>query len=481
MADVALTVGEIVAIDTLRTEVVAGASGLGRRVVWAHSCELEEPWEWLGPDELLLTVGFCVPRDPAAQARFVRRLSDAGVAGASIGVRGGGLELSAEMRAEADRLGFPVLRTASEVPWSAITRHVAAASDSPRTADVLTLAKLYELTASVEHPQDLVAGVGSLLDAGIAVIDAASGRRLLESDPASPSPLRDAAASPPAPARRVRRHRLAGGHGLALELEIAEHPARPLSAMVLVHVKRLVEVEAERALLRLAAREAEWARALERLLGAGDSSGAAALLAGAPLRAVVLDRSAIPHLSRAAALRRLELIAGVFDGRGVVLVADERLGELRSLASDRGVAAGASSPFVEWSEARGAVAEAASAFGDAPRHGGWAEFAAVSIGILARSGREAERIVDDVLGELAGTERRMGELRETLFAFLRHDRRWAETSAELGIHRQTLAYRLRGIESATGRSLARSEDIAALWIAMQAWERDEHIRSRVRR
>lgn len=485
MADTGLTVGEIVAIDTLRTEVLAGADGLGRRVVWAHSCELEEPWQWLGPAELLLTVGFCVPRDPQAQAEFVRRLAEAGIAGASIGGRGGGAELSDDMLREAERLDFPLLRTDAEVPWSAVTRHVAAASDSLRAADVLTLAKLYGLTASVEHPQDLLLGVAELLGAGVAVIDRASGRRLLAAEAAAPgraTPGRsepEADAGEAAPPLRVRRHGLARNGDLDLELEIAEHPERPLSAMVLVHVKRLVEVEADRALLRLAARQGDWNRALERALGAGDPSDVAAMLGEGVFRAVVVERAALAPLARAAVLQRTELVAGVFGGRGVVFVAEERLSELRSLAADRGAMAGVSAPFSDWGEARGAVAEAVGAFGEAPLRGGWAEFQAVSIGILARSGAEAERIVEEVLGGLAGGERRAVELRETLFAYLRHDRRWAETAGALGIHRQTLAYRLKGIEAATGRSLARSEDIAALWIAMQAWERDDHAHARV--
>ncbi|GAB2562785.1 PucR family transcriptional regulator ligand-binding domain-containing protein [Leucobacter ruminantium] len=355
MADAGLTVGEIAAIDTLRTEVLAGAGGLGRRVVWAHSCELEEPWQWLGPAELLLTVGFCVPRDPEAQVGFVRRLVEAGIAGASIGVRGGGAELSDDMLREAERLDFPLLRTDAEVPWSAITRHVAAASDSLRAADVLTLAKLYGLTASVEHPQDLLLGVAELLGAGVAVIDRASGRRLLTAEAATPGratpgrsePEVDSGEAAPPPLR-VRRHGLARNGDLDLELEIAEHPERPLSAMVLVHVKRLVEVEADRALLRLAARQGDWNRALERALGAGDPCDVAAMLGEGVFRAVVVERSALVPLARAAVLQRTELVAGVFGGRGVVFVAEERLGELRSLAADRGATAGASAPFSDW-------------------------------------------------------------------------------------------------------------------------------------
>src|SRR3712207_7382967 len=50
-----------------RSQVVAGAAGLDRPVLWAHTCETPEPTRWLGPNELLMTMGDCVPSGSRAQ------------------------------------------------------------------------------------------------------------------------------------------------------------------------------------------------------------------------------------------------------------------------------------------------------------------------------------------------------------------------------------------------------------------------------
>ncbi|MEQ4721686.1 helix-turn-helix domain-containing protein [Nonomuraea sp. B19D2] len=75
-----------------------------------------------------------------------------------------------------------------------------------------------------------------------------------------------------------------------------------------------------------------------------------------------------------------------------------------------------------------------------------------------------------MLGPLAEDTARTRALRETLFAYLRNDRRWRDTSEELRVHRQTLSYRLRQIEVLTGLNLKKSADLSAFWIAYQAWE-----------
>lgn len=461
--DASLTVGDMIGIGTLGTHLVAGAGGLDRRVVWAHSCELEEPWKWIAPDELLLTVGFCVPTDAAEQVRFVRELDRAGVSAASIGQRAADLRLSDEMLAEADRLGFPILRTEPEVPWSALTRHVAAASNSSRTSEVLTLAKLYELASVTARPQEILDGIAELLHADVAVLDSESGRPMLRSIAAGSPGVETRAV-----ARRIRRYSLAAHRGL--DLELGEHPARPLGAMVLVHVKRLVEVEADRVLLRLASQVGAWGRAIDAMLAGRDPGEPFAALGRGELRAIVCDERLIERLGWAVGLGGLSVLVGAHDGSGIVLVPESDLARLREILVGLDADAGASKPFRGWRDARGAITEATSALADARGAGGWVEFEAVPVGILARSGRESREIVREVLGPLAGRERRAAELRRTLFAYLRNDRRWAESAAELSIHRQTLSYRLRGIQAATGRSLSRSEDIAALWIAMQAWE-----------
>jgi purine catabolism regulator len=58
--------------------------------------------------------------------------------------------------------------------------------------------------------------------------------------------------------------------------------------------------------------------------------------------------------------------------------------------------------------------------------------------------------VDDALGELRARDKR-GTLRETLLAYLNAGGSQTETANALGIHRNTLAYRLRQIAGLTGR------------------------------
>ncbi|CAN5318084.1 hypothetical protein BH18ACT9_BH18ACT9_17900 [soil metagenome] len=80
-----LRVSDLVADPTLDTHVVAGADGLDTPILWAHACELPEPARWLGPNELLMTMGACVPPGSQAQQEFIAGLAEAGLAGMTLG------------------------------------------------------------------------------------------------------------------------------------------------------------------------------------------------------------------------------------------------------------------------------------------------------------------------------------------------------------------------------------------------------------
>ena len=80
-----LTVSDLVATASLDSHFLAGEKGGERRVLWAHSCEMPNPENWLGPHELLMTVGLCVPSSALDQVDFIRRLNAAGLAGIMIG------------------------------------------------------------------------------------------------------------------------------------------------------------------------------------------------------------------------------------------------------------------------------------------------------------------------------------------------------------------------------------------------------------
>ena len=67
-----ITVGDVVADQSLNLQVVAGADGLGREVTSAHVSELTSPGDWLRGGELLMTVGLLLPMTRAGVPRLPR-------------------------------------------------------------------------------------------------------------------------------------------------------------------------------------------------------------------------------------------------------------------------------------------------------------------------------------------------------------------------------------------------------------------------
>ncbi|SQC56325.1 regulatory protein [Pseudomonas aeruginosa] len=79
------SIRHLIALPELRSRLLSGAGGLDRPVRWAHVCELDDPTEWLGEGDLLMTTGLGIPSDAERQRRYVRRLAEAGLAGMMIG------------------------------------------------------------------------------------------------------------------------------------------------------------------------------------------------------------------------------------------------------------------------------------------------------------------------------------------------------------------------------------------------------------
>ncbi|WP_164520468.1 PucR family transcriptional regulator [Specibacter cremeus] len=92
----------------------------------------------------------------------------------------------------------------------------------------------------------------------------------------------------------------------------------------------------------------------------------------------------------------------------------------------------------------------------------------VELALLPRSKAEARDVAHKVLGSLALAGERESPLLATLRCYLDNDRNWTATAAGLGVHRQTLGYRLKRIEEETGRSLKSTRDVAELWFACSA-------------
>lgn len=464
MAEDALTVADLVATASLETEVLAGRDGLWRGVLWAHSCELPQPWRWLGPNELLMTVGLCVPEGAGGQVKFVRELSNAGLAGLMLGKHETCPEISNEMLAEANGLKFPVLMTAPEIPFAAVARHIAAASSTRQTIEVLLLAKLYSLAADSTDDLEMFANaVASLLRVGLRITDDLTGLPIVETK----TPVRDGALE-----SRSYEYSLRASEPATLTIE--EPIGEDLSSLVLVHLMKLLEVNADRVYAR-AVHEAELGTMLfEGLTRGSRDATIETYLEEVNLsqgyRVVAVGAEVSERVRRAVALANLRVLTTARKGHGLLLVPRDVLERLQELLRGLRIGAGASSLFSDPRDVLAAASQAADAKSRGTDGPGWAEYQGVPISVLARSREEAREIVKSVLRELAEDTPKSHDLRETLFTYLRTDRSWNAAADELGIHRQTLGYRMKKIESITGLSLSSTEDLAALWIAYRSWD-----------
>jgi purine catabolism regulator len=107
-----ITIGQLVADPLLKTRIIAGAAGSGRLITWAHSCELDAPWEWLGQGDLVMTTGLQIPKQDDEQAAFIERLAAEGLVGMTIGEHMNAPPMTQAMLQAADRCEFPLLLTA---------------------------------------------------------------------------------------------------------------------------------------------------------------------------------------------------------------------------------------------------------------------------------------------------------------------------------------------------------------------------------
>jgi purine catabolism regulator len=96
-------------------------------------------------------------------------------------------------------------------------------------------------------------------------------------------------------------------------------------------------------------------------------------------------------------------------------------------------------------------------------------FADATMFSALRDPEEARIVVDRVLGELIAYDAtHSSEMVATLDAYLRCERSWLRAAKALGVHRQTVVYRIQRVEELTGRRIADTATLAEFWLALRA-------------
>ncbi|KAA0084575.1 PucR family transcriptional regulator [Mycolicibacterium sp. P9-64] len=483
-----LTVGDLVAMSQLGCHMIAGEQGLDRKVVWAHCCELDAPWNWLATDELLMTTGICIPADEASQVELIRNLCRVGTAGIAIGDDLRAPPLSAAMLAEADALNFPVLTVSHSTPFSALGRTVAVASQSEQVSRIARLSRLYEVARSAALAESsLLERLSAELGYQFHVVDVEFGTELFGGAQTMDSRVIDElCARVGSNLDRLPARIGVGGSETATAWALATHRKCmlvadgtsdvDLDAFGLLHAQSLIAIEVERNTRERERDDEIGSQLLQQIIAGAVGSDAAQPrleqvgLAGTEWTVASFDAA---HLRAARIVlgdRTIANLSCVVGEEGYVMMTVASQDSVVALLTSRIAPLGLSGSTSTVQRLPDSVRQARWALQAARADGSSvAEYSTAAPLFLPRTIADARLAARAVLGDLMDhDEATQSQLVDTLEAFLKLDRSWSQAAAKLMIHRQTLAYRLKRIEAITGRSTKSSADIATLWMALNA-------------
>ncbi|WP_165354255.1 PucR family transcriptional regulator [Nocardioides glacieisoli] len=490
-----LTVGQLVDIPSLRTRVLAGDSGSGRPVLWAHTCELPDPWNWLGTGELLLTDGYNFPVDGPSQIEYITHLAHANLSGVALAEGLHAAPLTPEAAKAADDLAFPVLETAYAVPFVTVARTVAESNSEVASGRLVRILRVYDVlrrsSQASTHQNDLLDALGRECGADLHVLDVRQGRSLLAASTPLEEEIRTSLVraleshTGPLPAF-VRVPHASGsllglpvdtyGRALLLAIPAAE---TDVDLVVLQHVATIAGLEVDRRAAAALRRRENGARFFQRLLdSAVDVNTAAERLSALglgdrPWRILCLGTECEIEPDdlqlRLGARQIPHLIARSGDNL-IVLVAASSIGaDVFGLADTSEARVGLSQPV-----------QSIGRVGDAAREARWALETARSTDqtvvlygeesplFMPRTVAEGEAVVHAVLGPLVDYDQETdSQLLRSLEVYFESGRSWQAGAARLGIHKQTLVYRMRRVEDLTGTRLADMDDQTRLYLALK--------------
>ncbi|RZQ62571.1 PucR family transcriptional regulator [Amycolatopsis suaedae] len=481
----ALTVGGLVAIESLRLRVLAGHGALDRPIGWVHSTELADPTAFLDGGELLLTTGLAPARDADG---YVRRLVGAGVAGIGFGSGINHDEVPAALVEAAEAAGLPLFDVPRRTPFIAITKAVSAAVAADEYAALIRTGRaqrrLTRAAVGRSGPSATVRALAGEVDGWVLLLDT-EGRPVH----ASPAASRDRSRSlEPLLARLRSGTRLGSVVDTVGEDEVFVQALATRSRSFLAVGRPATLEPADRTIVNTAASllalalEGDQAsgRAVRRLRGAildlllaGRTEAALAAwreLPGAvPAQPWTVVALLGPPRLRAAVVDAVDTfegarLAGERDGAALLLMP----ATVPPQGMD-GMHAGVSEPVPPgrlaeaWDQARQAAAAARAAGEPLLR---FADHAGVGLLSLLPADA-AEGFANGLLAPLRAHDLTgRGDLVESLRCWLSEHGHWDAAAERLGVHRHTLRNRMRKIEELTGRSLNAPGVRAELWLAL---------------
>ncbi|WP_336333124.1 PucR family transcriptional regulator [Pseudomonas putida] len=470
-----LTVQDLIGIEMLKLQCVAGAAGTGRMITWAHTVDLPDPWRWVSPGDLVMTTGIGLPVDAKTQVEWLEQLTQSGASALVIAARSEAPDLTAEMLRTADHLHFPVIQAIFELEFVKLSHFVIESVLQAQRERFNASERLFQTYAeALRSESDMVSRVAILartLELDLAIEDAISGTLLVE------TMQPDASGS-----NHLERIPIGGRSNT--NLIIRRSANRLLDDSILIRsLVGLLGVEIEREMIhRDQQREEGSALLLDLLENETDFSLARPTLERKGLKGTLVSLAISPDIAgpwgandvhQAPALHRLSSLFLNNNGvlQAIVCDEDEMIEVLMKCLGQKAIV-GISGPIATATGVRESFRQARLALTQAKEIGSAKlRYGEVDTGLVMapKSLPEARALVGRYLGSLIEHDRMQNaSLLNTLMVFLKNNGNWKATAIDLGIHRQTLVYRLKQVEQMTGVKPTTTEGIARFWIAIQA-------------
>jgi purine catabolism regulator len=466
-------------LDTYASDLhgIAGLAGTHRLITWAHAVDLPDPWRWVSAGNLVMTTGTGLPHTPDEQADWLERLAQTNCSALVVAPHAGAPELSSTMFERANALMFPILAASFELEFVRLSHYVIESVLHAQRESFKASERLFQTYAAAMRRNtdfcDQLAILAQSLGVALHIEDAGSGTTMYTSE-ASGSP--DLSAFPSKETISIAGRTRAN---LVIARQKQKGPEDPLVIRSLVG---LLGVELERIMIGRDNQRTEGADLLRSLLHDDtDFAFVRPLLERRGLTGTLVCLAIRPPVNGPWRTEEIHHAPGL-QQKTPLLLQDEVLLALAPDAEETfdaltrnlgaGTAIGISGPISVATGFRESVRQARLALTQAIE----LETATLRYGeaerglIMApKSLAESRALVGRYLGPLIEHDRVHGtSLLATLMKFLANDGNWKATAFDMGIHRQTLVYRIKQIEQLTGFKPTSTDGSARFWIALNA-------------
>ncbi len=460
-------------------------ASLEQPLSFAASTELRDPSAYLDGGELVLTTGVRL-HAPEEQEEFVRSIARAGAAGLGFGVGRPESQMThaqvpERLLAAAEEAGLPVVVVPEATPFVAIGKLVSERIAEQHTASLSSLLAAHQKLAAALVSGGREKGQTALLETLAQLthgpLQLHRHGSLIHSVGRVPAGDDDPAwLKQPIPTGYKDRASLWSlvGPGAPSHAPSAVDYARSLLGVELANDNRALVRERQAAgqilqdVISSTLRGAE-AQARLRSIGMDDDAHHILVVSVPSGQRRALASLPLPQ-GRDASLRELGVVRTALIGEHLLIAAlRDSTDELCRILERAGLSArvGVSRPYPwtglkwAWHEALGAAREAA------PGEAVAASRLSMMSLLLAGQDAPTTEFAEQTIGMLAAEK---AELMETLRAYLERDGAVQEVAAQLGVHRNSIRYRVESIRQLTGHDLTTIDGATHLNLALKAWD-----------